>query len=101
MIKLYDEGVYLVNGDAIIKESESDKVEKLTGKNVNKEEAKKGTIAYSILESHNTSSDMGKLKIKFDAMASHDITYVGIIQTAKASGMKKFPIPYVLTNCHN
>ena len=101
MIKLYDEGVYLVNGDAIIKESESDKVEKLTGKKVNKEEAKKGTIAYSILESHNTSSDMNKLKIKFDAMASHDITYVGIIQTAKASGMKKFPIPYVLTNCHN
>ena len=101
MIKLYDEGVYLVNGDAIVKESESEKVEKLTGKKVNKEEAKKGTIAYSILESHNTSSDMNKLKIKFDAMASHDITYVGIIQTAKASGMKKFPIPYVLTNCHN
>ncbi len=101
MIKLYDEGVYLVNGDAIVKESESDKVEKLTGKKANKEEAKKGTIAYSILESHNTSSDMDKLKIKFDAMASHDITYVGIIQTAKASGMKKFPIPYVLTNCHN
>ena len=101
MIKLYDEGVYLVNGDAIVKESESEKVEKLTGKKVNKEEAKKGTIAYSILESHNTSSNMNKLKIKFDAMASHDITYVGIIQTAKASGMKKFPIPYVLTNCHN
>ena len=101
MIKLYDEGVYLVNGDAIVKESESEKVEKLTGKKVNKEEAKKGTIAYSILESHNTSSDMDKLKIKFDAMASHDISYVGIIQTAKASGMKKFPIPYVLTNCHN
>ena len=101
MIKLYDEGVYLVNGDAIVKESESEKVEKLTGKKVNKEEAKKGTIAYSILESHNISSDMNKLKIKFDAMASHDITYVGIIQTAKASGMKKFPIPYVLTNCHN
>ena len=101
MIKLYDEGVYLVNGDAIVKESESEKVEKLIGKKVNKEEAKKGTIAYSILESHNTSSDMNKLKIKFDAMASHDITYVGIIQTAKASGMKKFPIPYVLTNCHN
>ena len=101
MIKLYDEGVYLVNGDAIVKESESEKVEQLTGKKANKEEAKKGTIAYSILESHNTSSDMNKLKIKFDAMASHDITYVGIIQTAKASGMKKFPIPYVLTNCHN
>ncbi len=84
MIKLYDEGVYLVNGDAIVKESESEKVEQLTGKKANKEEAKKGTIAYSILKSHNISNDMNKLKIKFDAMASHDITYVGIIQTAKS-----------------
>ena len=74
MIKLYDEGVYLVNGDAIVKESESEKVEKLTGKKVNKEEAKKGTIAYSILESHNTSSDMKNLQIKFDKLTSHDIT---------------------------
>ncbi|MDR2940598.1 MAG: hydratase [Clostridiales bacterium] len=68
---------------------------------LNKEEAKKNTIAYKILEAHNTGTDMGKLKIKFDAMASHDITYVGIIQTAKASGLEKFPLPYVLTNCHN
>ena len=64
-------------------------------------EAKKGTMAYGILESHNTSGDMTNLKIKFDAMASHDITYVGIIQTAKASGLKEFPVPYVMTNCHN
>jgi len=66
-----------------------------------KNEAKKNTIAYGILEAHNTSGNMEKLKIKFDAMASHDITYVGIIQTARASGLEKFPLPYVLTNCHN
>ena len=66
-----------------------------------KEEAAKNTIAYGILEAHNTSGNMDSLKIKFDCMASHDITYVGIIQTARASGMEKFPIPYVLTNCHN
>ena len=69
--------------------------------NVTKEEAAKNTIAYGILEAHNTSGNMDSLKIKFDCMASHDITYVGIIQTARASGMEKFPIPYVLTNCHN
>lgn len=67
----------------------------------NPEEAKRGTIAYSILEAHNTSGDMSDLKIKMDAMASHDITYVGIIQTARASGLREFPLPYVLTNCHN
>ena len=65
------------------------------------ETAKQGTMAWSILKAHNTSSSMGDLAIKFDAMASHDITYVGIIQTARASGMKQFPLPYVLTNCHN
>lgn len=90
MVKLYESGIYLLNGKEIVTES-----------NVSKEEAKKGTIAYSILESHNKNEDMKNLKMKFDAMASHDITFVGIIQTAKASGMKKFPIPYVLTNCHN
>ena len=75
----------------------------LASKNINvtKEEAAKNTIAYGILEAHNTSGNMDSLKIKFDCMASHDITYVGIIQTARASGMEKFPIPYVLTNCHN
>ena len=66
-----------------------------------KEEAKKGTISYGILKAHNTSGDMEKLRIKFDCITSHDITYVGIIQTARASGLKKFPLPYVLTNCHN
>ena len=90
MVKLYEDGIYLLNGKNIV-----------TGYDMSKEEAKKGTIAYSILKSHNTNSNMDNLKIKFDAMASHDITFVGIIQTAKASGMKKFPLPYVLTNCHN
>ncbi len=94
MVKLYDEGVYLLNGTEIVTESEAQP-------SLNKSEAKKGTIAYSILKAHNTSDNMDNLKIKFDAMASHDITFVGIIQTAKASGLKEFPIPYVLTNCHN
>lgn len=93
MVKLYDGGVFLVNGTEIVPEKENTVYKK--------EEAKKGTIAYSILEAHNTSGNMEQLKIKFDAMTSHDITFVGIIQTAKASGMEKFPIPYVLTNCHN
>lgn len=101
MVKLYHGGVYLVNGTDIVPESEEGKVKAVTGKAVLKEEAKKGTMAYSILEAHNTSGDMSGLKLKFDAMASHDITFVGIIQTAKASGMEKFPVPYVLTNCHN
>ena len=101
MVKLYEGGAYLVHGTEIVPENESVKVTALTGKTVSKEEAKKGTMAYSILEAHNTSGDMDKLKIRFDAMTSHDITFVGIIQTAKASGMEKFPIPYVLTNCHN
>lgn len=101
MVKLYDGGVYLVNGSEIVPEQEAAKVTTLTGSAVDKEEAKKGTIAYSILEEHNTSGDMEHLKLRFDAMTSHDITYVGIIQTAKASGMEQFPVPYVLTNCHN
>ena len=101
MVKLYDGGAYLVNGTEIVPEKEAAKVEALTGRKITKEEAEKGTIAYGIMKAHNTSGDMDKLKIKFDAMASHDITFVGIIQTAKASGMEKFPLPYVLTNCHN
>lgn len=101
MVKLYDSGVYLVNGMEVIPEAESGKVEAITGQPVNQKDAEKGTIAYSIMEAHNTSNDMSKLKLKFDAMTSHDITFVGIIQTAKASGMEKFPVPYVLTNCHN
>ncbi|MCH4217770.1 MAG: hydratase [Megasphaera sp.] len=101
MIQLYQGGAYLLHGTDIIPEQESARIESLTGKKVNKEEARTGTIAYSILKNHNTSGTMEHLKIKFDAMASHDITFVGIIQTAKASGMEKFPLPYVLTNCHN
>ncbi len=101
MVSLYDGGVYLVNGSTLIPEGEPAKVEAMTGKAADKETAKKGTIAYSILEAHNTGADMEHLKLRFDAMASHDITFVGIVQTAKASGMEKFPIPYVLTNCHN
>lgn len=101
MVKLYDGGVYLVNGMEIVPETELAKVEAMTGKTVVQKEAEKGTIAYSIMETHNTTDDMSHLKLKFDSMTSHDITFVGIIQTAKASGMEKFPVPYVLTNCHN
>ena len=101
MINLYDGGIYLVNGSEIIPEKEAAKVGQLTGKAADKEEAKKGTIAYGILKAHNQSDDMDHLKIKFDELTSHDITYVGIIQTARASGMTTFPIPYTLTCCHN
>mgnify|MGYP000159797028 FL=1 len=100
MVKLY-EGAYLVHGTHLVSEKKAEKVAALTGKKADKEEARKGTMAYSILEAHNTSGNMENLKVKFDAMTSHDITFVGIIQTAKASGMEKFPLPYVLTNCHN
>ena len=101
MVKLHDGGVYLVNGETLVPEAEAAKVEQMTGKAVAKEEAKKGTIAYGIMKAHNQSDNMDKLQIKFDAMVSHDITFVGIIQTARASGMERFPIPYVLTCCHN
>ena len=90
MVKLYDQGVYLINGTKIVDNAE-----------LSKEEAKKNTIAYRILKEHNQSSDMQNLQIKFDKLTSHDITFVGIIQTARASGLEKFPVPYVLTNCHN
>ena len=103
MIKLYDSGVYLVNGTDIV-EADRDAAAVLssrTGAAPSKEEAAQNTIAYSILKEHNTSGNMEKLKIKFDKLTSHDITFVGIIQTARASGLEKFPIPYVLTNCHN
>ena len=101
MVKLHDGGVYLVNGETLVPEAEAARVEQLTGKAAAKEEAKKGTIAYGIMKAHNQSDSMDKLQIKFDAMVSHDITFVGIIQTARASGMEKFPLPYVLTCCHN
>ncbi len=101
MIQLYDGGAYLVHGTEVVAENDAARVEQLTGRPADKEKARQGTIAYSILQAHNTAPSMDQLKIKFDAMASHDITFVGIIQTAKASGMERFPLPYVLTNCHN
>ena len=101
MIQLYSEGAYLVDGTTLVKESEAEALKQLTGEVVSKEEASKNTIAYGILRDHNTSGNMEKLQIKFDKLTSHDITFVGIIQTARASGIEKFPVPYVLTNCHN
>ena len=101
MVKLYDGGVYLINGSEIVPEEEAARAKQLAGRDVCPEEEKKGTIAYSVLKAHNTADTMDNLRIRFDAMTSHDITFVGIIQTARASGMEKFPLPYVLTNCHN
>ena len=104
MIKLYEGGAYLVNGKDLVSDH-ANVAEELKQKYgvdaVDKEALTQNTMAYGILKAHNTSDNMDKLKIKFDAMASHDITYVGIIQTARASGLKAFPLPYVLTNCHN
>ncbi len=94
MIKLYDKGAFLVNGTELVENGD-------VCQGVTRQEAAKQTIAYGILKEHNTASDMERLKIKFDKLTSHDITFVGIIQTARASGLEKFPIPYVLTNCHN
>jgi aconitate hydratase len=104
MVQLYKNGAYLLNGTEIIEDNEQVIAilnNKLGAAVPSKEEAAKGTIAYGILEAHNTSDSMSKLKIKFDKLTSHDITFVGIIQTARASGLEKFPVPYVLTNCHN
>lgn len=103
MIKLYDAGVYVLNGTEIIIDSPTafDAVKAKTGSQITIQQAKAATMAYSILEKHNTSDDINKLKVKFDALTSHDITYVGIVQTARASGLEKFPVPFVLTNCHN
>ena len=99
MVKLFDKGVYLLNGTEIAKSAEEAKAK--TGQEVSQEEAARNTMAYRILEAHNLSGNMERLQIKFDKLTSHDITFVGIIQTARASGLEKFPIPYVLTNCHN
>ena len=99
MLKLYDSGVYLLNGREIV--TDVAEAAGKAGKPVTKDEASKGTIAYSVLAAHNRSGDMEHLKMRFDSLTSHDITYVGIIQTARASGMREFPMPYVLTNCHN
>lgn len=101
MIRLSENGVYIVNGKVF--EDGADIKERLVsvGVNITKEEAKKNTLSYGILEAHNKSEDMKSLKLKFDCLASHDITFVGIVQTAIASGIKQFPVPYALTNCHN
>ena len=103
-MELVKTGAYLVNGTEIIEDTPEAqaRLQAVAGPDApSKEEAAKGTIAYGILEAHNTSDNMEKLKIRFDKLTSHDITYVGIIQTARASGLEKFPMPYVLTNCHN
>jgi len=99
MIKLYDTGVYLLKGKTLV--TDPAEVKAKTGKTISQAEAIQNTMAYGILKAHNTVEDMDALRLKFDSMTSHDITYVGIIQTARASGMKEFPLPYVLTNCHN
>ena len=103
MMKLYDNGVYLLNGTDIVEDSgqAEAQIQAKCGEVPSKEQASEGTIAYSILKAHNTSGGMDNLQIKFDKLTSHDITFVGIIQTARASGLDKFPVPYVLTNCHN
>ncbi len=103
MIKLHDGGAYLVNGKELVADTPEAAriIADKTGRTAAREDAKKDTIAYGILKEHNTSDNMDKLKIKFDKLTSHDITFVGIIQTARASGLQKFPVPYVLTNCHN
>lgn len=104
MIKLFSKGVYLINNKEIIEDCNDINLilkNKLGNKCINKEEARKNTIVYNILNEHNVSKNKDKLQIKFDKLASHDITFVGIIQTARASGLKEFPVPYALTNCHN
>ncbi len=102
MVTTLDKGCYLLNGTTIVPDdAEASAVLGSHGVNTSREEAKENTIAYGILKAHNTSGNMDKLCVKFDKLTSHDITYVGIIQTARASGLEKFPIPYVLTNCHN
>ena len=103
MVQLYKNGAYLLNGNELVEDTQdAAKILASKIKNVpSKEEAAKNTMAYGILKNHNTSGNMDKLQIKFDRLTSHDITFVGIIQTARASGLEKFPVPYVLTNCHN
>ena len=103
MIKMTQGGAYLVDGVEYIEDSANalEVVKNKTGINISKEKAAEETIAYGILKAHNTADNMDKLRIRFDKLTSHDITFVGIIQTARASGLEKFPMPYVLTNCHN
>ncbi|MCL2382147.1 MAG: hydratase [Treponema sp.] len=102
MITLLKTGAYLINGSVIVPDDEQAqaRLKQEFGIDTSREEAMKGTIAYSILSAHN-SGDGKNLKLRFDSLTSHDITYVGIIQTARASGMERFPVPFVMTNCHN
>ena len=100
-VKLTDGGVFLLDGETLVPESEAPAYAERTGRVLDKQDASAGTIAHGILAAHNTTDDLSHLKLRFDALTSHDITYVGVIQTAKASGMTSFPVPYVLTNCHN
>ena len=103
MVTLWKQGAYLINGTELVPDDEAGRA-KLAGELgacPDRAEAAKQTMAYGILAAHNTSGSMDKLKVKFDKLTSHDITFVGIIQTARASGLEKFPVPYVLTNCHN
>ena len=103
MVQLFESGAYLIDGKELIADNADAAVQVAakTGRTISKEEAAKQTMAYRILQAHNTSGDDEHLKVKFDRLTSHDITFVGIIQTARASGLEKFPVPYVLTNCHN
>ncbi len=103
MISVLESGAYLIGGREVIPDGPKApaEIKSKTGKDTTREESRQQTIAYHILKEHNTSGNMDKLKIKFDKLTSHDITFVGIIQTARASGLEKFPVPYVLTNCHN
>jgi len=102
-MKLYDNGVYIINVSEIIPDNTEalNQIKHLAGRIITKEESKSGTITSAILNAHNKSKDPDNLEIVFDSLTSHDITYVSIIQTARASGMEKFPMPYVLINCHN
>jgi aconitate hydratase len=103
MVSVLEGGAYLINGSEIVADrpEAAEEIAAKTGKRADKEEARRETIAYGVLEEHNVSGSMDRLKIKFDKLTSHDITFVGIIQTARASGLERFPVPYVLTNCHN
>ena len=101
MVRLYDGGVFLLDGATLVPATEAAGYAAQTGRALDAAAAREGTIAYGIMKAHNTADGMDALKLRFDAMTSHDITFVSIIQTARASGMERFPIPYVLTNCHN
>lgn len=103
MVSVLEGGAYLINGSEIVADrpEAAEEIAAKTGKRADKEETRRETIAYGVLEEHNVSGSMDRLKIKFDKLTSHDITFVGIIQTARASGLERFPVPYVLTNCHN